>query len=76
MVQKMLNTSSDLCDRTQNVYFKDSLNSTYTRKQDKAIDDDNQQLVKRLQGACSQYSQKLMKKSVKNYDKVKTNLAS
>jgi hypothetical protein len=76
MVQKMLNTSSDLCNRTQNVYFKDSLNSTYTRKQDKAIDDDNQQLVKRLQGACSQYSQKLMKKSVKNYDKVKTNLAS
>lgn len=76
MVQRMLNTTSDLCNRSQNIYFKDSLNATFTRKLDKEIDDNNQQMVRRLQSAASQYSQKLMKKSVKNYEKVKTNIAS
>lgn len=71
----MLNATSDLT-RKDNVYFKDSLNSTFVRKLDREIDENNQQLVKRLQSACSQYSQKIMQRSVRRYDKMKTNIAS
>ena len=55
----MLNTTSDL-SKLDKVFFKDSLNSTFTKKQDQEIDDNNQQLVKRLQSACSQYSKKYL----------------
>lgn len=71
----MLSTTSDL-QKPEKVYFKDSLNSTFTKKVDKEIDENNQQLVKRLQSACSQYSQKCMQRSMRKYEKVKTNIAS
>lgn len=75
LVQRMLSTTSDL-QKPEKVYFKDSLNSTFTKKVDKEIDENNQQLVKRLQSACSQYSQKCMQRSMRKYEKVKTNIAS
>lgn len=75
LVQRMLSTTSDL-QKPEKVYFKDSLNSTFTKKIDKEIDENNQQLVKRLQSACSQYSQKCMQRSMRKYEKVKTNIAS
>jgi hypothetical protein len=75
LVQRMLSTTSNL-QKPEKVYFKDSLNSTFTKKVDKEIDENNQQLVKRLQSACSQYSQKCMQRSMRKYEKVKTNIAS
>lgn len=75
LVQRMLNTTSEI-GKSEKIYFKDSLNSTFTKKQDKEIDENNQQLVKRLQSACSQYSQKCMQRSMRKYEKVKTNIAS
>lgn len=75
LVQKMLNTTSDI-NKKDKVFLKDSLNSTFTKKLDKEIDENNQQLVKRLQSACSQYSQRLIQRSMRKYEKVKTNIAS
>jgi len=75
LVQRMLNTTSEI-GKSEKIYFKDSLNSTFTKKQDKEIDENNQQLVKRLLSACSQYSQKCMQRSMRKYEKVKTNIAS
>lgn len=71
----MLNTTSEI-NKKDKVFLKDSLNSTFTKKLDKEIDENNQQLVKRLQSACSQYSQRLIHRSMKKYEKVKTNIAS
>ena len=73
LVCKMLNTTS--CIKNENVFFKDSLNSTYNRKVDREIDGSNHQLVRRLQSAKSQYSQRGMVKSVRHYDRIKTNIA-
>ena len=70
----MMNTTSYLRPK-ESAYFKDSLNSTYCRKVEKQIDDNNQQLVRRLQRASSQYSQRGMSKSIRNYTKIKTNMA-
>ena len=69
----MLNTTSGIAN--DNVFFKDSLNSVYNRKVDKQIDGSNHKLVRRLQSAKSQYSQRGMAKSLRHYDRVKTNIA-
>ena len=73
LVNRMLRTTS--CINNENKIVKDSLNSVYNRKVEKEIDDSNQQLVKRLQSASSQYSQKGMSRSVKHYARVKSNIA-
>ena len=52
-----------------------SLNSGYCRQVQKEIDEDNQQLVRRLQNANSQYSQRNFSQANKKYDKMKTNIA-
>lgn len=52
------------------------MNSTFSRKVERQIDDSNQQLVRRLQRASSAYSQRSMSKAVRNYTKFKTNLAA
>lgn len=70
----MLNSSSDI-GRGDQVFFKDSLNATFIRKVDKEIVESNQNFVRRLQDATSQYSQKGMKKYVRAYEKAKTNMA-
>lgn len=73
LVQKMLDMSSEI--NGDGVFFKDSLHSTYNRKKEREIDGSNQQLVRRLQNASSQYSQRGMAKSMKSYGKVKSNIA-
>lgn len=69
----MINATSYI--NRQPGYIKDSLNSGYCRQVQKEIDEDNQQLVRRLQNANSQYSQRNFSQANKKYDKMKTNIA-
>ena len=73
LVGKMLNMTSDI--KNGDVFFKESLNSTYNRQVGRQIEDNNMQLVRRLQSARSQYSQRGMAKGIREYDRVKDNMA-
>ena len=57
-------------------YRKESLRSSFSRKIERSIDEGNQKLVVRLKKASSTYSQKVMNKSLKSYQKRKYNLAT
>lgn len=71
----MLATESKSFDKKPS-YRKASLHSSFSRKIEKSIDEGNQKLVVRLKKASSTYSQKVMNKSLKSYQKRKYNLAT